>query len=274
MTVDVLIPTRGRPAALAVTLTSLCAQTYRDFRVIVSDQTEGEEALRAGEVRAAVRVLRLHGHEVELHRHLPARGIAEQRDFLLGLATAPHALCLDDDLILEPWVVERLVEAIRREGCGFVGSAFIGLGFADDVRPHEQEIELWEGPVEPEVVRYDTPAWERWRLHSAANLLHAQQRLGITPEDARLYRVAWVPGCVLYDTAKLRGVGGFGFWRELPEAHSGEDVLAQLRVMKRWGGCGLIPSGVYHQELPTTIPERGVPADRVLGWAEEAEAAP
>jgi 16S rRNA C1402 (ribose-2'-O) methylase RsmI len=28
------------PAALAVTLTSLCAQTCRDFNVIISDQTE------------------------------------------------------------------------------------------------------------------------------------------------------------------------------------------------------------------------------------------
>ena len=38
--IDILIPTYRRPAALAVTLTSLCAQTYRGFRVVVSDQTE------------------------------------------------------------------------------------------------------------------------------------------------------------------------------------------------------------------------------------------
>ena len=35
-------------------------------------------------------------------------------------------------------------------------------------------------------------------------------------------------------------------------------------VMARYGGCGLIPSGVYHQELPTTVEDRRVDAPRVL----------
>lgn len=272
MTVDVLIPTCRRPAALAVTLASLGAQTFRDFRVIVSDQTEDGDPLEAGEVQAVVRVLELHGNPVALLEHLPRRGIAEHRQFLLDQATSRYALFLDDDLILEPWLLERLVEAIRREACGFVGSAFVGLSFLDDVRPDEQAIELWDGPVEPEEVLPGTPAWDRWRLHNAANLLHAQRRLGIGPEAPRLYRVAWVPGCVLYDTAKLREAGGFAYWTELPREHCGEDVLTQLRVMKRFGGCGMIPSGVYHQELPTTIPDRGVAADRALGWGRSAAA--
>jgi hypothetical protein len=80
----------------------------------------------------------------------------------------------------------------------------------------------------------------------------------------RLYRVAWVGGCVLYDVARLRSVGGFEFWQDLPIEHCGEDVLAQLRVMARYGGAGLFPSGAYHQELPTTVTERRVNAPEVL----------
>jgi hypothetical protein len=68
----------------------------------------------------------------------------------------------------------------------------------------------------------------------------------------------------MYDAAKLRAAGGYSFWRELPVEHSGEDVLAELRVMARDGGCGLIPSGVYHQELPTTVVDRRVDAPKVL----------
>jgi len=68
----------------------------------------------------------------------------------------------------------------------------------------------------------------------------------------------------MYDTDKLRDCGGFNFWRELPTEHCGEDVLAQLRVMARYGGCGLIPTRVYHQELPTTVPNREIDAPRVL----------
>src|SRR4051794_21949749 len=106
--VDILIPTYNRPAALAVTLTSLAAQTCRKFRVVVSDQSDHAESIRAGEVRAVVRVLRAHGHTVDLLPNLPRRGMAEQRQFLLDQATAPYALFLDDDLILEPWVVGQM----------------------------------------------------------------------------------------------------------------------------------------------------------------------
>ena len=266
--VDVLIPTYRRPAALAVTLTSLAAQTFRDFRLVVADQTEDVSAFESGEVKAIVRVLRLHGHQVELHRHLPRRGMAEQRQFLLDQAEAELALFLDDDLILEPDVLAGMHEAIRAERCGFVGCGLIGLSFADDVRPHEQAIEFWEGPVEPEAVRPGSVKWERHRLHNAANLLHVQERLPPSEGGRRKYRVAWVGGCVLYDTAKLREVGGFSFWPSLPVTHAGEDVLAQLRVMERYGGCGLLPSGVYHQELPTTIADRTIDAPKSAGAAE------
>lgn len=263
-TVDILIPTYRRPAALAVTLTSLVAQTYRDFRIVISDQTPDSDSVMTGEVQAVLRVLRAHGHTIEVHKHLPSRGIAEQRQFLLDQAIAPYCLSLDDDLILEPDLIARMLVAIQEENCGFVGSALIGLSFINDIRPHEQKIEFWDGPVQPETVEYGTSQWERWRLHNAANIYHLQQKLGLTPERQRKYRVAWVAACVMYDTAKLRDIGGYSFWQELPLEHCGEDVLVQLRLMKRYGGCGIIPSGAYHQELPTTIVNRGVPANSVL----------
>lgn len=265
--VDILIPTYRRPDALALLLASLAAQTWKRFRVVISDQTpaaDGRGPFEAGVVQAALRVLRLHGHPVETHRHLPARGMAEQRQFLLDQARAPYALFLDDDLILEPYVVENLLNTIRAEGCGFVGSALIGLSFMDDVRPEEQAIEFWDGPVVPEEVRPGMPAWERYRLHNAANVLHVQEKLELSPACPLPYKVAWVGGCVLYNVARLREVGGFHFWRELPEQHAGEDVLAQLRVMAAYGGCGILPSGAYHQELPTTVTDRRVDAPKVL----------
>jgi GT2 family glycosyltransferase len=262
--VDVLIPTYRRPAALAVTLTSLTAQTFGDFRVVISDQTEDADPCQAPEAMAAIRVLRFHGQPVEAHKHLPRLGMAEQRQFLLDHATAPCSLFIDDDLILERDLLTRLAAAMDEQHCGFVGSAVIGLSYLPDVREQEQDIELWEERVRPEVVRPGTAAWERYRLHNAANMCHVQERLRLTPQTGRLYHVAWVGGCVLYDTAKLRAVGGFGFWRDLPRDHAGEDVLAQQRVMARFGGCGLIPSGAYHQELPTTLPRRDVDAPRVL----------
>jgi glycosyltransferase involved in cell wall biosynthesis len=263
--VDVLIPTCRRPAALAVTLACLVGQDCRPARIVISDQTEGEDATAYGEVQAVLRVLRLHGSEVELHRHLPNRGMAEQRQFLLDRATAPYVLYLDDDLVLEPDVIGRMLAAIREEECGFVGCAVIGLSYLEDVRPDEQTLEFWDGPVRPERITPGDAAWQRYTLHNAANLYHVQQRLRLDRQRTRKYRVAWVGGCVLYDADKLRAAGGFRFWRDLPREHCGEDVLAQLRVMARDGGCGLLPSGAYHQELPTAVEDRCVNAPLVLG---------
>ncbi|HEX8199412.1 MAG TPA: glycosyltransferase family 2 protein, partial [Isosphaeraceae bacterium] len=268
--VDVLIPTYRRPAALAVTLTGLAAQDLRDLRIVVSDQTDDGDPLDSGEVQAVRNYLRARGIALEVHKHLPRRGMAEHRQFLLDQAQAPFALFLDDDVILEPDVVGRMVRAIREEGCGFVGCAVIGPGFLDDERPHEQAIEFWDGPVRPEEIRPGTPQWERYGLHNAANLYHVQRRLGLTGASQRKYKVAWVGGCVLYDVAKLRELGGFAFWRDLPPEHCGEEVVAQLRLMARHGGCGLIPSGAYHQELPTTIADRRVDAPQVLRGRESA----
>lgn len=109
-------------------------------------------------------------------------------------------------------------------------------------------------------------AWRRWTLHSAANLLYIERRLGLRPGEWRPYKIAWLGACVLYDRAKLLDCGGFDFWRRLPATHVGEDVVAQLAVMRRYGGCGIVPSGAFHLELPTTVPDRRVEAyDAVLG---------
>ena len=268
--VDVLIPTYQRPAPLAVTLTGLLSQTLPDFRVVVSDQSEAS-AFDAPVVASAVRLLRHSGRQVVLHRHLPRRGLAEQRQFLLSASSAPYVLFLDDDVVMEPDLLQRLLDVIRAQRCGFVGSALIGVSFADDVRPHEQAVELWDGPVTPEVVGPDTPAWERWRLHNAANILHVGQRLGATAERPLLYKVAWVGGCVLYDRRALLDCGGFSFWSSLPSDHCGEDVVAQQRVMAAHGGCGVLPSGAYHQEVPTTVHDRSADAPHILS-AERAGA--
>lgn len=269
--IDVLIPTRNRPQALAMTLTSLASQTVRSMRICISDQSDRTDTLEQPEILAVRRLLAASGRAVETWCHLPRLGMAEQRAFLLSKAVSPYCLFLDDDVLLEHDLIERVLHAIAELRCGFVGSALHGLSYLDDVRPHQQQIEFWEEFVAPEQVALGSPAWARHQLHNAANLYHVQQKLGLDRSRTRYYRVAWIGGCVLFDTAKLRAVGGFDFWRQLPPQHSGEDVLAQLRVMERYGGCGIIPSGAYHMELPTTVTERPVDAPHALWQQPEDE---
>lgn len=272
--VDVLVPTCDRPAPLAMTLTSLVGQTHRDFRVVVSDQSgggggDGDGVAAVPEVQAAVRVLRHTGHPVSVLRHRPRRGLAEQRQFLLDQATAPYVLYLDDDVVLEPEVIGRLVRHLERERCGFVGAfpnapSAVRSSKPADEPPPDVRFDFWEGPIEPELVSPGSSAWDRYRLHFAAHPVRLAARDGLDTSVDRLYRVAWVGGCVLYDAAKLRAAGGFSFWPDLPRDHVGEDVLAQLLVMRRFGGAAVLPSGAWHQEVRTTTPDRRHNAPELL----------
>ena len=255
--VDVLIPTYGRKTGLAVVLTSLLGQTFTNFNVIVSDQTQDEETyLHSIEIQTLVQALRWHGHKVILHRHLPRRGLAEQRQFLLEQSRAPYVHYLDDDVLLDPPVMERMLDVLTAEKCGFVGCAATGLSYLDDVRPHQQQIETWTGPVVPEPFERDTIPWERHRVNNAANPLHLEQRLAAKGQVVR-YKIAWVGGAnILYDRGKLLDVGGFSWWQRLPPEHAGEEVVVQFLLIRKYGGCGILPSGTYHLGLPTTVEDR------------------
>lgn len=258
--VTILIPTKDRLEALVATLTSLLSQTYTDFSIIISDQSQKTTVSKYPTIQTLTRIFALHNNPISFHINLPRQGLAQQRDYLLCKSTTPYSLFLDDDCILEPYVLKNLVDTIEREACGFVGQAVIGLSYRDDIRPNEQYIEFWETKVEPETIKPLSEKWQRHVLHNAANILHIQEKLHNNFRNPKTYKVAWVGGCVLYDTKKLLDVGGFSFWKDLPKNHAGEDVLVQIRVMEKYGGCGIIPSGVYHQELPTTVKDRTVNA--------------
>ncbi|MBT1544737.1 glycosyltransferase family 2 protein [Curtobacterium aurantiacum] len=263
--VDVLIPTVGRPAELATTLAGLAAQTEVDLRVVLSDQSADGDAASAPAVAAMLRVLEAQGRPVVLLTHPERRGLAEHRQFLLDHAEAAAVLFLDDDVWLEPGSIARMLDALRTLGCGFVGSAVQGLSYLQDRRPHETSVfERWDGPVVPEVVRRGTPGFDRWSLHNAANPTHVAADLDLRPGEWVPYRVAWVGACALYDRRALEEVGGFRFWDTLPPEHAGEDVVAQWRVMERFGGAGIMPSGAVHLEAPTTVVDRRVDAPDVV----------
>jgi GT2 family glycosyltransferase len=248
--VDVLLPTCDRLQSLIMTLAGTAAQTLSDLNLVIADQS-ARPVTDDPVVKSLLRVVEARGGSVESYHRVPSKGIAEQRDFLLNASSSDFLLYLDDDVFMESWVLERMLDVIREEHCGFVGAFPSGLSFSDDLRPEQELVEFWDGPVVPEKVSPDTPAWDRWHLHRAANMLHAASKLD--PGEVRRYKVAWLSCCCLYDRQKLNAVGGFSFWSRLPRYHSGEEVLVQNLLMRRWGGCGLLPSGTYHSELPSTV---------------------
>lgn len=272
--VDVLIPTRNRPTELVTTLAGLAAQgDGPSFGVVVSDQSDGQPPWRHPAVASMVRVLRHEGRPVLLRQNLPRRGMAHQRAFLLDHSRARYVLNLDDDVWLAPGSIARLHQAIGELGCGFVGNGVHGLSYVDEVRPEQQgAFEQWDGPVTPEDIAPGDERWRRHQVHSAANLLHITAQLRLAEGEWRAYKVAWIGACVLYDRQLLADSGGFEFWRRLPADHAGEDVAAQLAVMRSYGGAGIVPSEAFHLESVTTIDDRTVQCYTAVGPAGEGGA--
>jgi hypothetical protein len=248
--VDVLLPACNRLESLVMTLAGLAGQYQADINVVVADQSD-LPARDSRVVQTMLRILAARGAAVEWHYRVPSKGIAEQRHFLLSRARSAYVLYLDDDVFMEPWVLDVLVGTITTEGCGFVGAFPAGLSFAGDVRPAQQAIHYWYGKVQPEELEPESAEWQRWQLHRAANLYHVSR--SIPPGQIRRYKVAWIASCILYDRLKLLDVGGFSFWDRLPRYHSGEEVLVQNLLMRRWGGCAIAPSGTYYSELASTV---------------------
>ncbi len=248
--VDILLPTCNRLHSLIMALSGVAGQTYSHFRLIVSDQSD-QPADEDTVVKSLIRIIEARGATVEWNRRVPSKGIAEQRDFLLKQAAAKYVLFLDDDVFMEPQVLENLLNVIQEQAIGFVGAFPAGLSYRDDYRPYQEHLEFWEGQVQPEAVNPDTSEWERNALHRAANLYHVAQRI---PDGHHyVYKVAWIAACILYDREKMLEVGGFEFWERLPRYQSGEEVLVQNLMMRRWGGCAIIPSGTYFSEMPSTV---------------------
>lgn len=149
-----------------------------------------------------------------------------------------------------------MLTELQQEGCGFVGCPATGLDYLHDIRPHQQNIELWDGPVEPELIGPETIPWDRHLVNNAANPLHLERQLAPDGGTVR-YRIAWVSGAnVLFDREKLLSVGGFSWWDRLPTEHAGEEVVVQFLLLRKYGGCGVLPSGTYHIGLPTTVEDR------------------
>jgi len=248
--IDVLLPTCNRLESLLLTLSGIAGQDLNCFRLIVSDQST-QPASNAPVIQSIVRIIQARCGTVDWHYRPASDGIAEQRQFLLDQATADYLLYIDDDVWMEPWVLATLVEIIERENCAFVGAFPAGLSYSEDYRPEQEAVEYWYGPVQPESIYPGSAEWERYHLHRAANIYHLSQT--IPAGERRIYKVAWVAQCVLYDRKKLLEVGGFNFFNRLPRFHSGEEVLVQNLLMRRWGGCAMLPSGAYSSEVPSTV---------------------
>ena len=119
LTIDVVIVTRNRPAALSLSLPLVLTQSFSPQQVIIVDSSE-DKAPVATLVNDASRI-----PDIPLFVMQSARGIPLQRNLGLTKVTADITLFLDDDSLLLPDAISaimRIYQLDRDEAIGGVCS--------------------------------------------------------------------------------------------------------------------------------------------------------
>lgn len=119
---DVVVATRNRPEALAVSICTLAGQTRRPARLIVVDASDDPVPAEAAVRRA------LEGRDVDLvFEHTIRPGLTRQRNLGLALVESPVVFFMDDDSLPFPDAADEIMRIYERDTDGVIA----GVAAAD-----------------------------------------------------------------------------------------------------------------------------------------------
>lgn len=133
----IIIPTHERPLLLRRTLQSLIDQTYKDFQVIVVDDS-------AAYIPPFPEMSALDGRYTYIIRS-GAKGPAESRNMGLELVKTPYVIFLDDDDTFEPGHLQSLAEHI---GAGKPELLFCSFSVVNEDRTQSPPTRLSGTPLD------------------------------------------------------------------------------------------------------------------------------
>jgi len=117
MKIDIMICTKDRPSEVALLLQSLRTQTHQDFDIFIYDDRSGTPITAHHFINCIFNLLRQEDHRVIVFREDQTRfGVTKLRqilvDKIMKIGEGESILRLDDDNILDPKYIERLVETL------------------------------------------------------------------------------------------------------------------------------------------------------------------
>ena len=117
--VSVVIPVYNLENRLGDTLNSLCAQSFRDFEIVVVDDCSRDHSADCAET-----VLKCSGVPYRVLRHDKNRGVSAARNTGLAAARGKYVIFFDGDDLAEPDFIARLYESVAKHDgdaafCGY-----------------------------------------------------------------------------------------------------------------------------------------------------------
>src|SRR3990167_10305827 len=116
--IDIHICCRDRPSELTFLLLSLRNQTYKNFRVWISDDASGTPIQAYHFLICAINKLNDEGNHIFYSRNDFNLGVSKNRQKLINLSMedgrAEFYCRLDDDVILDPDYLDKLLKVIEK----------------------------------------------------------------------------------------------------------------------------------------------------------------
>lgn len=113
--ITIHICNRDRWSELGLLLQSLRTQTYQDFDIIILDDASGGPITQCSFITSLFNRMKLEGHKIKVVRNNTSFGCCYARNKCIEVDDFENPLTcrLDDDVILEPDYLERLVNVIE-----------------------------------------------------------------------------------------------------------------------------------------------------------------
>lgn len=134
------IATHNRPTELALLLQSLRTQTFQDFNILILDDGSQPSIFNYYFIQYMMQRLKLEGHDVKVIRNEEGSGVSSARqqlvDYYMKNYNEPLSCRLDDDVILQPDYLEKVLEVID-EGYDIasgVTTPFVNPDFQRDIK--------------------------------------------------------------------------------------------------------------------------------------------
>ena len=118
MKIDICIATKDRHSELALLLQSLRTQSFQNFDIFILDDKSGTSINQCYFLGYLFNRLRLENHRVKLIRNEIPKGVCGARNMLIEetnkVGSGELILRLDDDVILKPDYIEKLLKGIEK----------------------------------------------------------------------------------------------------------------------------------------------------------------
>lgn len=185
MRISVHVTTKDRSTELTVLLHSLRVQTYPHWDLYIQDDGSGTPMHTFKFIQDIITRIKLQGHAVHYDRQEHSYGVCQARQRMIDndpFKENPLILRLDDDCILEPDYIARLVFALQKTGAGWASGITPMFGLPEAVVrevnsafPEKTLVNEIRFDDEGNIVKYNDDCGVRYLCNADIELMAAHQ---------------------------------------------------------------------------------------------------